>query len=278
MAEEQKQQTTTTAMEMREMRALIETLFRELNARQDKFDQTIQQLKEYIESSTAQEKPAMNASSASCGNSSMLQEENMKGRGKTLTTTEHNKRRAKGLRLFCDEKCSNKERKDVVGLPTDDDEIDPITSEKEDAMLISIDAVVEYPKPYQSICVTGYHGNRPLNILIGTGTTHNFIDSSMAAKLGCDTFPIKPRSVKSVFGNVMVTSRACNNFQLLLQGTLFSMDLHLLPLSTHCDMVLGGKWIRTLGMIKFDSKGVEFYFQGKKHLLCYNGTVEGSKR
>lgn len=40
---------TTAAMEMTEMRALIEKLFGELNARLEKFDQTIQEMKESLQ-------------------------------------------------------------------------------------------------------------------------------------------------------------------------------------------------------------------------------------
>lgn len=70
-----KQQSTNTATEMREMRALIERLFGELNARLDKFDQAILQLKESIESSKGGKavESALNASSDGHGNSSMVQ-------------------------------------------------------------------------------------------------------------------------------------------------------------------------------------------------------------
>lgn len=38
---------------------------------------------------------------------------------------------------------------------------------------------------YQTIRVTGYHGKRPLQVLIDTGSTHKFIDQEMAKKLEC---------------------------------------------------------------------------------------------
>lgn len=112
-----------------------------------------------------------------------------------------------------------------------------------------------------------------MNILIGLGgTTHNFMDESFADKLGCDTFPIKPRPVITPFGTVIVTSRACKNFQLLLKGALCSVDLYLLPLSSNCDMVLGYEWLKTSiggGEVKMDSKGMEFSFQGNETLFTF---------
>ncbi|OIS97434.1 PREDICTED: uncharacterized protein LOC109233809 [Nicotiana attenuata] len=142
MANENKQ-TTTTAMEMKEMRALIGRLFGVLRDRQDKSDQAILELKETVKSLKNQlkgkgdfepEKPAVNASSAAgYGNSSTL-----KGRGETLTTP-----------------------KVVVDVPT-------VTTE-EKPMAISFDAVVEYSIPDGGAWVTGYHGKQPVNILFGVG-------------------------------------------------------------------------------------------------------------
>lgn len=216
-----------------------------------------------------------------------VKEEKMKGPGKALTATGPNEKRAKGLCLFCDEKstrghkCSNK--KHDVSLIEDDDVDVPIvdlvtTEEKEIDMAISLDAVVEYSTPYDGgSCVTGYHGKRPLAVLMGAGgTSHNFINESLADKLGCETFPIKPRTVHSAFGK-MVTSRACNNFQLSMQGTVFNLKLYLLPLSSNCDMVLGGEWLGTLEKLIVSSDGVEFYFQGKKKFMRFNRSVRGRK-
>lgn len=272
------------------MRALIERLFGELNARLDKFDQAILQLKESIESSKGGKavESALNASSDGHGNSSMVQ-----GTGKALTATGCNEKRDKGLCLFCDEKstgghkCSKKTHD--VSLIEDDDDVDvPIAdlvtteeTETETEMAISVDAVVEYSTPYDGgSCVTGYHGKQPLAVLMGVGgTSHNFINESLADKLGCETFPIKPRTVRSAFGK-MVTSRACNNFQLSMQGTVFNLKLYLLPLSSNCDMVLGGEWLGILDKIIMSSDGVEFYFQGKKKFMGFNKnkSVRGCKR
>lgn len=262
--------TTNTATEMKEMRTLIEKLFGELNARQDKFDQSISELKQSIESSKSQEKgveAAMNASSSGHGNSSTLQ-----GSGKTLTASGPNEKQAEGHSGNKKQgSVTEDDSKYIVDVPT----VDIGTPD----MSISLDAVVEYDKPYEGCCVTGYYGKRPLTVLIGAGgTSHNFINESLADKLGCDTVPIKPRNVFSPFGN-KVTSRACNNFQLSLQGrTVFDLKVYLLPLSSNCDMVLGGEWVGMLDKLIINSGGVEFYFQGKKHVLPFNKVAdEGGK-
>ncbi|XP_009631409.1 uncharacterized protein [Nicotiana tomentosiformis] len=124
MANELNKQTTTTAMEMKEMLALIGRLFGVLRDRQDRSDQAILELKETVESLKNQlkgkgdfepQKRAVNASSAAgYGNSSTFQ-----GRGKTLTTTK---------------------------VDFDVQTVDRVTTEEEQ-MAISFDAVVEYSIP-----------------------------------------------------------------------------------------------------------------------------------
>lgn len=37
---------------------------------------------------------------------------------------------------------------------------------------------------YQTIRVTGYHVKKPLQVLIDTGSTYNFIDQKVSKKLG----------------------------------------------------------------------------------------------
>lgn len=143
-------------------------------------------------------------------------------------------------------------------------------------MKICTIAVEKYFWPCLIVRIAGYHRMQPLNIFVCKGSTHNFIDESVAAKLGCDTFPIKARPVHVHTGYVMATFRVCNNFQLLLQGTLFSVEeLYLLPLR-NCDMVLGDQWLTTLEDIKLDYKALtmKFYFQGKKRILHFNQPLE----
>lgn len=48
---------------------------------------------------------------------------------------------------------------------------------------------------YQTIRVTGYHEKRPLQVLIDTGSMHNFIDQSIAMRLGCQADPIKEQFI-----------------------------------------------------------------------------------
>ena len=60
-------------------------------------------------------------------------------------------------------------------------------------------------------------------------------------------------------------------FSWLIQNTIFSSDILLLPLGC-CDMALGIEWLITLGNItwNFDKLTMEFTAQGKRHVLRGN--------
>ena len=66
----------------------------------------------------------------------------------------------------------------------------------------------------------------------------------------------------------MQSAAICKNLHRLLQGTIFSSDLLLLPLG-NVDIVLGVQWLNTLGRILFNFKhrSIEFVYKGKKHVL-----------
>jgi len=107
-----------------------------------------------------------------------------------------------------------------------------------------------------------------LQVLIDTGSTHNFIDQEVAKRLGCQSTTIMAQSISVVDGRMVQTGSVCKNLTWLLQGTTFTSDFLLLPLG-NVDIVLGVQWLNTLGRILFDfqSRTIEFLYQGKKDVL-----------
>ncbi|KAM3381420.1 hypothetical protein P3S68_006993 [Capsicum galapagoense] len=73
----------TASIKMKKMRALIKRLFAELNARQDKFDEAILELKASIESLKDQENGGKGVKSAMNALSALQRLGDKKGRGKT---------------------------------------------------------------------------------------------------------------------------------------------------------------------------------------------------
>ncbi|KAH0781344.1 hypothetical protein KY290_000942 [Solanum tuberosum] len=126
--------------------------------------------------------------------------------------------------------------------------------EVDECMTISLQAFTG-STGYQTIRVTGYHEKQPLQVLIDTGSTHNFIDESMERKLGCKALPIHEQSVSVADGRKVQTAAVCKNLKWLLQGNV--------------DIVLGVQWLNTLGRILFDfrNRTIEFVHLGRKHVL-----------
>ncbi|XP_047257482.1 uncharacterized protein LOC107849355 [Capsicum annuum] len=200
--------------------------------------------------------------------------------GRRLTSAEMDEKRAKGLCFFCDEKyvmehkCATKKQIYLIDAVEDDQlqkfECDEagqeVVLEPEELMTISLQAYTGI-SGYQTIRVTGYHEKMPLQVLIDTGSTHNFIDQEVAKRLGCQANNIEEQSISVADGRKVTTTSICKNQRWLLQGTTFASDFLLLSLG-NVDIVLGVQWLSTLGRILFDfsSRTIEFRYQGKKHV------------
>ncbi|KAG5631278.1 hypothetical protein H5410_002995 [Solanum commersonii] len=114
------------------------------------------------------------------------------GLGRRLNVAEMDEKRAKGLCFFCDDKyvvghkCrSNKqfflvEREDeeLVKEEVVQDQIQEDNEEVDEFMTISLQAFTGVTG-YHTIRVTGYHEKKPLQVLIDTRSTHNFIDQEV---------------------------------------------------------------------------------------------------
>jgi len=101
---------------------------------------------------------------------------------------------------------------------------------------------------FQTMRVTGYVGKKAIQILIDSGSTHNFVDQNLANRLGCRLKPIHSQPIAVADGSELKCKYICHNCTWKLQGTEFSSDLLLIPLGS-CDMVLGVQWLSQLGTI-----------------------------
>lgn len=81
---------------------------------------------------------------------------------------------------------------------------------------------------YQAIRVTNYNENRSFQVLIDTGSTHNFIDQEIATKLGCKPCDIFEQSVSVADGRLVQIIAICKNLQWLLQGNFHLISYYYL--------------------------------------------------
>lgn len=122
-----------------------------------------------------------------------------------LSQEEMSRRRAAGLCYFCDENYSPghylkhkktqlftmdcEEDEEIIHKEEENDE-----EEQSDNAHISVNAVAGI-SDYQTMRVKGVHEKRSFFTLIDSGSTHNFMDTVVAEKLGCE---MKPAGISRV--------------------------------------------------------------------------------
>ncbi|XP_059277948.1 uncharacterized protein LOC132032198 [Lycium ferocissimum] len=206
-----------------------------------------------------------------------------------LSIEEMNDKRAQGLCYFCPEKyapghkCKNLKQLYLLEV----EELKEELTQQEGELMGEVGMeMVEVNQPleqmeisahalngslgFRTLRVTGYHSKKPLNILVDTGSSHNFMDPELAKTLGCATKSTTPQMVTAANGNMIRVDKVSHVIW-LLQGAEFAVDFLLLPLGS-CEVVLGVQWLLTLGDIKmnFNKLTMEFWYKGKKHLLRGN--------
>ena len=60
-------------------------------------------------------------------------------------------------------------------------------------------------------------------------------------------------------GDTIKTQGLCKDVPVYLQGHIFMVQLHVLPLGG-CDLVLGTQWLSTMGVINWDFKHLSLLF------------------
>lgn len=117
---------------------------------------------------------------------------------------------------------------------------------------------------FRTMRIKGKLKGKIITILIDSGSTHNFLEPTIAKHSG---FPIEATpdlSVAVADGTILCSTAICKNLSWEMQGIMFSAEVRLLSLGG-CDMVLGIQWLSTLGPILWDFRNLsmQFHLQGK---------------
>ncbi|GJU08920.1 retrotransposon-related protein [Tanacetum coccineum] len=110
---------------------------------------------------------------------------------------------------------------------------------------ISLHALSRVPH-FQTIRVCGHVSKYKIHILIDSGSTHNFVDTTTAKRIGCKISATVPLQVDVADGNKILSTLVCKQFTWQLQGETCVSDVMLVPLGG-CEMVLEVQWLATLG-------------------------------
>jgi uncharacterized coiled-coil protein SlyX len=200
---------------------------------------------------------------------------------KKISFEEMKEHREKGLCYNCDEKfrpghkCKSLTLFLIDGNDYCDEDMD--CSPDSNAIQhpeISLHAIAGATNP-ETMRVTGYYHNKPLYILLDSGSTHNFLDPSVASKLN---LPISCKTSFDVMvanGDRLYSEGQCQNIFIAIQGVPVTSDFYLLSLGGY-DAVLGAHWLQTLGPILWDFSKLtmEFCYQGKTYRLAGIPTKE----
>lgn len=111
-------------------------------------------------------------------------------------------------------------------------------------------------------------------VLIDSGSTHNFVDSKLAASLGIHPQPDDSIKVQIANGHEVASPGYSREVEVKLKGPVFWMDLFILPLAG-CDAILGIQWLRTLGPILWDFSALTMKFTWAGFPCVLQGLQQG---
>ena len=191
-------------------------------------------------------------------------------------------RKAKGLCMWCEEKfipghkCQRKhlyrlylhEPDELEEEVQEAGDISAIEDVKDETPHLSVHALLGKMsnQDNQTMRLQGWYKKRMIHILVDSGSTHNFLDVSLAKTVGCTTKKIDPLPVKVANGAKLKCASKCDTFRWSMQGIQFESSVSLLPLSG-CDMILGVQWLFLLGDIKWNFKQFKMEFWRQQRLI-----------
>jgi hypothetical protein len=132
---------------------------------------------------------------------------------------------------------------------------------------ISLHAIsgVQYP---QTMRIAGTIRKTRVILLADTGSTHNFLNTKLAERLGLELDKQTAFEVLVANGERLSSKGKCFAVPVWLGGTLFTLEFFLVDLRGY-DSVLEAQWLNMLGPILWDfsSLCMSFQWQGKKVTL-----------
>ncbi|VFQ76738.1 unnamed protein product [Cuscuta campestris] len=179
-----------------------------------------------------------------------------------VSTAEKAERSKKGLCWYCDEKWdrSHNCRRRFLVLMGPDSEDPPLTddspADQDDFTPVifgdvsSIHSMSGSPSP-RSLKLAGSVNGASVQVLLDSGSTHNFIHPGVAERLALVLHPVTPFRVYVGNGDSLRCSYSCPRTPVSLQGQLFEIDLFMLEVHGP-DIVLGIQWLQTLGKVAHD--------------------------
>jgi hypothetical protein len=132
---------------------------------------------------------------------------------------------------------------------------------------ISLHAIIGAREPW-TMRVKGTMGLCKFVLLVDSGSTHNFINTTMTQIAVFLPTQGGKLEVLVANGEQLINSEFCRGITIRLGNVSFLVDFYILDLEG-CEAVLGAVWLRGLGPILWDfsSLWMSFVWQGEKVVL-----------
>lgn len=118
---------------------------------------------------------------------------------------------------------------------------EPAAAEEPACCLLSAHAVEGTEAP-ETIRIRATVGDQTMLLLVDSGSTHSFVNSSFATRIGATTINIPTIAVRVANGQCLQCTEMVPKLQWLTQGHMFSTDMRVLNLGVY-DAVLGVDWL-----------------------------------
>ena len=110
-------------------------------------------------------------------------------------------------------------------------------------------------------------------MLIDSSSTHNFIHCKVAKELNCFLYPAPECQVMVSNGGTINYSRKCHNIKLTMGEYVLNIPMLSIPMGG-VDVVLGVKWLQSMGTIAFNFQELFLKLFSKRkevELWCISG-------
>jgi len=110
----------------------------------------------------------------------------------------------------------------------------------------------------------------PITALVNSGSTHTFMATSIAVRLGLSPEPLSGVHVKVANGERLQSSGICRAVRVIISGEPFNIDVFVIPLEGY-ELVLGYRWLCSLGSFHWDCARHRLSFWNGGRRVCLVG-------
>jgi hypothetical protein len=154
----------------------------------------------------------------------------------------------------------------------EDDGLSPTDGEP----TISIHALTGIqPRTSRTMTIMVAINNAHLLALLDFGSTHNFIDSTMAFRAGVVLARLSSMCVVVTNSDKLLAFGSCRNMEFVVHGEHFQIDCYNLSLGSY-DKVLGVQWLESLEPILWDFRRGTLVFVHNGHCVLWIAATSGS--